>query len=41
MRRAEGQIGKLMVSITRVHDKCLLGTMQEFKEPSVLYARML
>ena len=41
VRRAKGEIGKLMVSIARVHDKCPLGTMQELKEPSVLCARML
>ena len=36
VRRAEGEIGKLMVLIARVNYKRPLETMQEAEEPSML-----
>ena len=41
VRRAEGEIGELMASIGKMNHKYPLGTMLEFKEPSVLWALTL
>ena len=41
VRRAEAKIGELVVLIARATYTCPLGTMQEVKEPSMLYAPML